>query len=110
MFEKARTNTEPWFFFFFNLQEIQAANGFVLVFDFKNRDSFESLSRLRAFIVRQRAPLQEKRVPIVLIGNFADVQPEQRMVSSEEAKLLSVDFECAYFETGKRTNMINFFF
>lgn len=77
--------------------EIRQANGFILIFDVRSRESLELIQRVRNTILRERIPLREKRVPIVLIANFADAN--QRIISPADIKELAINFECAVFET-----------
>jgi GTPase SAR1 family protein len=62
-------------------EEIRGANGFIFIYDVRNRESFECLNRIRNSILRERQSLKEKRVPIVIVANFSDSQ--NRVVSSQ---------------------------
>lgn len=69
-------------------------DGFVLVYDITDRGSFEDLAPLRGLLEEVRKP---RHVPLVLVGNKADLE-HARQVPTEEGERLAADMACAFYE------------
>jgi small GTP-binding protein len=65
---------------------LKHGDGFLLVFDLSNKDTFESLKRHRENILRVKADIVN--LPIVMIGNKKDLT-RLRQVTSEDANDLA---------------------
>lgn len=81
---------------------IRNSEGFVLVYSVTDRNSFEELKTLRDQVVRLKDNFS---VPIVLVGNKADLD-DQRKVPTVEAQLQAKQWgNTAFFETSAKTSM-----
>ncbi|XP_030644806.1 ras-related and estrogen-regulated growth inhibitor isoform X2 [Chanos chanos] len=69
-------------------------DGFVIVYDITDRVSFEEVAPLRGLLEEVKKP---KHVPLVLIGNKADLE-HARQVATEEGERLAADMACAFYE------------
>lgn len=76
----------------------KGAHAVALVFDVNDRESFESL---RVWI-NDVHNFGSANVPVVLIGNKCDLNPKNRMVSTEEAKQFADGLGFRYFETSAK--------
>ena len=70
-------------------------DGFVIVYDITDRQSFENVSLVK----RQLDDVRKARnVSCVIVGNKTDLQ-HGRHVSAEEGERLAAECACAFFET-----------
>lgn len=77
----------------------KGANSVLLVFDVADRESYENV---RGWL-RDIRTFGTDGVPVVLIGNKADLPADKRQVSTEEATALAAELGFPYFETSART-------
>eukprot|EP01125_Pyxidicula_operculata_P023269 TRINITY_DN998_c0_g1_i9.p1 TRINITY_DN998_c0_g1~~TRINITY_DN998_c0_g1_i9.p1 ORF type:complete len:172 (-),score=38.66 TRINITY_DN998_c0_g1_i9:201-716(-) len=85
-------------------QYIVSGQGFLIVYSIQTKSSFNEVKKFHNKIILIK---DEKRVPIVLIGNKCDLPPDMREVSTEEGKALAAELGCPFFETSAkdRTNV-----
>lgn len=69
-------------------------DGFILVYDITDRGSFEDVAPLKGLLDEVKRP---KHVPLVLLGNKADLD-HARQVATEEGERLAADMACAFYE------------
>lgn len=81
------------------MQELLGADGFIIVYNVQDRNSFNEVSRIVSYIHRVRQPLQEDRIPKVIAANFSDSDPFLHQVSLEEGKELAIELESPFFQT-----------
>ncbi|KAK2498992.1 hypothetical protein MC885_018845 [Smutsia gigantea] len=74
---------------------LQVGSAYVIVYSIADRGSFESASELR---IQLRRTHQADHVPIILVGNKADLV-RCREVSVEEGRACAVVFDCKFIET-----------
>ncbi|XP_058894794.1 GTP-binding protein REM 1 [Kogia breviceps] len=74
---------------------LQVGSAYVIVYSIADRGSFESASELR---IQLRRTYQADHVPIILVGNKADLA-RCREVSVEEGRACAVVFDCKFIET-----------
>jgi Ras-related protein Ral-B len=79
---------------------LKHGDGFLLVFDISNRESFTMIRELREHILRVK--LDKKNLPIILVGNKCDLENE-RTVSQDEGNDLAKEFSIEYIETSALT-------
>ncbi|KAK7129561.1 hypothetical protein R3I94_009457 [Phoxinus phoxinus] len=69
-------------------------DGFIIVYDITDRGSFEDVAPLKGLLDEVKRP---KHVPLVLLGNKADLDLG-RQVATEEGERLAADMACAFYE------------
>uniref|UniRef100_A0A8C7PGH4 small monomeric GTPase n=1 Tax=Oncorhynchus mykiss TaxID=8022 RepID=A0A8C7PGH4_ONCMY len=69
-------------------------DGFVIVYDITDRGSFDEVAPLRGLLEEVKKP---KNVPLVLVGNKADLD-HARQVGTEEGERLAAEMACAFYE------------
>ncbi|XP_053430733.1 GTP-binding protein REM 1 [Nycticebus coucang] len=74
---------------------LEVGSAYVIVYSIADRGSFESASELR---IQLRRTHQADHVPIILVGNKADLA-RCREVSVEEGRACAVVFDCKFIET-----------
>lgn len=74
---------------------LQMGSAYIIVYSIADRGSFESASELR---IQLRRTHQADHVPIILVGNKADLA-RCREVSMEEGRACAVVFDCKFIET-----------
>ncbi|KAG8447272.1 hypothetical protein GDO86_014657 [Hymenochirus boettgeri] len=74
---------------------MRLGNAYIIVYSVTDRASFESASELRIQLRRTR---QAENIPIILVGNKADLV-RSREVSVEEGRACAVVFDCKFIET-----------
>jgi len=86
---------------YFELREVymRGGEGFVIVYSITDSNSFKEAREMKSRIQRVK---DKSNVPIVLVGNKADLK-EARAVPSEEGTALAKDFGCAFFESSAQT-------
>ncbi|TRY95472.1 hypothetical protein DNTS_000443, partial [Danionella cerebrum] len=77
---------------------IKNGQGFILVYSLVNQQSFQDIRPMRDQIVRVK---RYERVPMILVGNKADLAGE-REVSAGEGKALADDWSCPFMETSAK--------
>ncbi|NWU81309.1 RERGL protein, partial [Onychorhynchus coronatus] len=78
-------------------KRIQWADSFVLVYSICDRASFNVLPLKIQFIKAAKEGQSQEKVPIVIVGNKRDLH-HQRVVSSEEGRLLALSLDCGFYE------------
>lgn len=78
-------------------KRIQWADCFVLVYSICDRASFNILPLKIQFIKAAKEGQSQEKVPIVIVGNKRDLH-HQRVVSSEEGRLLALSLDCGFYE------------
>ena len=79
---------------------LKTSNGFILVFDVKERESFNLIKEWLKDINNE---VNIKETIIFLVGNKIDV--EKREITKEEAKRFAEDNNMRYFETSAKSNI-----
>ncbi|MBN3317660.1 RERGL protein, partial [Atractosteus spatula] len=77
-------------------EQLQWADGFILVYSICDRASFQVVRQLVQRI-RQARKGAERAAPVVVVGNKRDLQ-HRRAVSGEEGRLLALAADCGFFE------------
>ncbi|NXA33142.1 RERGL protein, partial [Eudromia elegans] len=78
-------------------KRIQWADSFVLVYSICDRASFNILPLKIQLIKATKEGMSQEKVPIVIVGNKRDLH-HQRVVSSEEGRLLALSLDCGFYE------------
>ncbi|EFC50267.1 ras family small GTPase [Naegleria gruberi] len=76
------------------------AEGFILVYSVVDRESFEKVQKLREKVTM----VQSATVPVILVGNKADLEDE-RQVSTSEAEQLAHGVGCPFIEASAKTGL-----
>jgi GTPase KRas protein len=84
-------------------QYMQSGNVFILVFSIISRRSFEKLQVFRNKICAIQDVLDTDYVPMILVGNKADLETD-RMITSHEAQTLASIWMVKYIESSAKTN------
>ena len=89
-------------------QYMRTGDGFILVYSITSRNSFDCIPGLRDQILRAT---DSSEVPMVLIGNKSDLEPD-REVTKTEGEELARTLKCKFMETSalNRTNIDECFF
>jgi GTPase KRas protein len=82
-------------------QYMRTGEGFLLVYAITSRASFEETTTFREQILRVK---DKESVPMVLVGNKADLDDE-RQVSLQEGVDCGKQFKCPFFETSAKTRL-----
>lgn len=88
--EKYRTMVQSYY---------KSAMGIILVYDISNEESFERVQDW----MRQIKVHAEEDVKIVLCGNKADLQEEERQVEQDRGAQQAADFGLPFFETSAQS-------
>lgn len=78
---------------------MKTGQGFLLVFSITSQSSLTELTMLREEIIRIK---DDENVPIVIVGNKADLE-DQRAVTRSKAFTLSQQWNAPYYEASART-------
>ncbi|XP_030069800.1 ras-related protein Rab-10 isoform X1 [Microcaecilia unicolor] len=78
----------------------RGAQGFVLVYDITNSDSFKNIEYWMKDILKREG----EDVEIVLLGNKCDKE-DARIVSKEKGEKLAWEYGIPFFETSAKTNI-----
>jgi GTPase KRas protein len=81
---------------------ISAGHGFLFVFSITCRNSFGDIPYLREQMLGIREG--DHVLPMVLVGNKCDLEPERQVATSEAADLAE-SFGCKYLETSAKERM-----
>jgi len=81
-------------------QHATGIHGYVLVYSVTSRSSFEIIKVIRDKILNF---IGTEWVPLIIVGNKTDLH-QQRQVSSEEGKELSVEWNCQFIESSAKNN------
>ena len=79
---------------------LKHGDGFLLVFDITNRETFESIKNHRENVLRVKA--DDINLPIILIGNKKDLNTSRRILF-DEANNLAASWNIPYIETSAKT-------
>ena len=82
-------------------QYMRTGQGFVCVFAITSRSSFDEINSFRNQILRVK---DADQVPMVLVGNKADLESE-RQVTTTEGQDLGKSFGCPFMETSAKTRV-----
>lgn len=74
---------------------MHTGDGFLLVYSIIDDQTLEELRDIREQILRVH---RDKKVPMVVIGNKADLAKRDRAVSKEEGKALADEFGAGFLE------------
>lgn len=81
---------------------ISTSNAFVLVYSVDDSCSFDEIKRLRDQIIAEK---DDENVPILIVGNKADIAKPQRAISKETVEtLVSVEWGNGYVEASAKEN------
>lgn len=75
-------------------EQILWADGFILVFSLTDPTSFETLRRIKQYVLRVR---KESKVPMIILANKSDLNHARR-ISPFEARSLAADCHCQLYE------------
>jgi len=83
-------------------QYIRTGAGFILVYSVASKSSYQTVSELRKQIlmIKERADY-----PIILLGNKADLDEQDRRVTYEQGQELASSWVCGFFETSAKTRL-----
>ncbi|KAK6455680.1 GTP-binding protein of the ras family [Scheffersomyces xylosifermentans] len=84
-----------------NEKHLIGIHGYLLVYSVTSRQSFELISVIRDKILNS---IGADVIPMVLIGNKCDLNP-QRQVETSEGKQLAETFGCRFLESSVRDNV-----
>ena len=82
-------------------QYMRSGQGFLCVYSITNRGSFEEISSFREQILRVK---DADRVPMVIVGNKADLEAE-RQVSQQDGRELAASIGCPWMEASAKTRI-----
>jgi len=83
-------------------QYIRTGAGFILVYSVASKASFLAVSELRKQILMIK---ERPDYPIILLGNKADLDNQDRRITYEQGQELASTWECGFFETSAKTRM-----
>jgi len=83
-------------------QYIRTGAGFILVYSVASKTSFQTVSELRKQILMIK---ERPDYPIILLGNKADLEEQDRRVTYQQGQELASSWECGYFETSAKTRL-----
>ncbi|KAI5138903.1 Ras-Related Protein Rap-2C [Manis pentadactyla] len=81
---------------------IKNGQGFILVYSLVNQQSFQDIKPMRDQIVRVK---RYEKVPLILVGNKVDLEPEREVMSSE-GRALAQEWGCPFMETSAKIKKI----
>jgi len=84
-------------------QWIRDGKGFLLVYNIISRPTFDDVQTLHDKILRTK---DADKVPVVLVGNKADLK-DQRTVEYQEGADLAKQWGCPFFETSAKIKLNN---
>jgi len=82
---------------------IRSGDGYLIVFDVTNRDSFRELDEIVTSILRVRDADSAAVLPIVLVANKCDLS-DRRVISTSEAAEKAEALSCTLVETSAKNN------
>jgi len=82
-------------------QYMRTGQGFILVYAITSRSSFDEIVTFREQIKRVK---DKDKVPMVLVGNKCDLEPE-RQVTTAEGQDLAKSFSSPFFESSAKTRV-----
>jgi len=80
---------------------MRGGEGFVIVYSITDKKSFQEVSEFRDRTLRVK---DKDKVPMLLIGNKADLE-DQRVVTREEGEELARQFDVPLIETSAQTGL-----
>lgn len=81
-------------------QQMQDAEGFMLVYSVIDKKSFDRVQQLQKKILQTKEKVKD--IPVILVGNKIDLK-EKRQISTEEGQKLAKAFGCQFIETSARS-------
>jgi GTPase KRas len=82
---------------------MHTGDGFLLVYSIVDDQTLEELRSIREQILRVH---KDRKVPMVVIGNKADMAKKDRAVSKEEGKALADEFNASFLEVSVRIRQL----
>eukprot|EP01120_Amphizonella_sp_Union-15-10_P012630 TRINITY_DN564_c0_g1_i1.p1 TRINITY_DN564_c0_g1~~TRINITY_DN564_c0_g1_i1.p1 ORF type:complete len:203 (-),score=57.32 TRINITY_DN564_c0_g1_i1:88-666(-) len=82
-------------------QYMRTGQGFILTYAITSRPSFDELKQFKSQIHRVK---DSDKVPMVMVGNKADLE-EERQVTTGEGQDLGKSWGCPFFETSAKTRI-----
>ncbi|PRP87528.1 Ras GTPase [Planoprotostelium fungivorum] len=82
-------------------QYMRTGQGFIMVYSITAKASFDEIASFREQILRVK---DKDRVPMILVGNKCDLDPE-RQVSNAEGVDLAKNFNCPFFESSAKSRI-----
>lgn len=83
---------------------IREADGFMLVFDLTNVQSYAEITNFRDRILDVNSSRRVMRVPMLLVGNKLDLKA-RRTVPVEEAEKLAKSWQCQFVEASAKNEV-----
>mmetsp|Transcript_3019 Transcript_3019/g.3241 ORF Transcript_3019/g.3241 Transcript_3019/m.3241 type:complete len:227 (+) Transcript_3019:72-752(+) len=80
---------------------MHTGDGFLLVYSIVDDQTLEELKAIREQILRVH---RDRKVPMVVIGNKADMAKKDRAVTKEEGKALADEFGAGFLEVSAKEN------
>ncbi|TRY86946.1 hypothetical protein DNTS_021838 [Danionella cerebrum] len=84
-------------------KRLQWADGLLLVYSICDRASFNVVSKLVQAIKTTKQLLGFEKIPMVIVGNKRDLH-HQRIVLSEEGRMLALSADCQFYEVSAADN------
>ncbi|KAI9662003.1 MAG: GTP-binding protein [Alyxoria varia] len=84
-----------------NSKHFIGIHGYMILYSVGSRVSFDMVKVIRHKILSH---LGAEWVPLVVVGNKADLPKEQRQVAYAEGQAMATEFKCAWVETSARKN------
>eukprot|EP01120_Amphizonella_sp_Union-15-10_P010361 TRINITY_DN4131_c0_g2_i1.p1 TRINITY_DN4131_c0_g2~~TRINITY_DN4131_c0_g2_i1.p1 ORF type:complete len:179 (+),score=26.59 TRINITY_DN4131_c0_g2_i1:36-572(+) len=81
--------------------EVQAAQGFVLVYSVTDPSAFNDIAIIREQIIREK---KGDNVPMIVVGNKTDLN-DKRLVTTDQGVELGRQFNLPFIETSAKTKM-----
>ncbi len=81
---------------------IRSCCGFLLVFSVVDRASFDRIHLYREAILRQKDPMNDSDIPMVLVGHKSDLAMDERVVQAREAKEYAFEIGVPYVECSSK--------
>ncbi len=81
---------------------MHTGDGFLLVYSIVDDQTLEELKAIREQILRVH---RDRKVPMVVIGNKADMAKKDRAVTKEEGKALADEFGAGFLEVSVRNSL-----
>ena len=79
---------------------VDSADTFVIVYAVDDRKSFEDAKKVKMEIMKIKGDVNGS---ILLVANKCDVDDNRRVVSSEEGKILSIEWDCLFVECSAKS-------
>ncbi|KAF1346752.1 small GTPase superfamily [Delphinella strobiligena] len=84
-----------------NSKHFIGIHGYMIVYSVGSKQSFEMVRIIRDKILNH---MGADTVPLIVVGNKADLRPEQRQVKAEDGRKLAEELQCGWTEASARFN------